>query len=111
MIVTLPKQKEGERMSEDVMEMRVLDLGKTERQTTPAKCRWRYGLLVEDIEVEGFHCESYGVVVTDRLTGEERQARHVTVRADEALELLRTLARCVVTPETLADVIEDWLGR
>ncbi len=98
-------------MSEDVMEMRVLGLGKTEQQTPPTKCRWRYGLLVEDIEVEGFHCESYGVMVTDQLTGEERQIRHVTVRAGEALELLNTLARCLVTPETLADVIEDWLSR
>lgn len=91
--------------------MRVLDLGALERRPRALEHRWRYGLLVEDIEVEGFHCESYGVVVTDDLTGETGRCRHITVNAKEALELLSALAQNAVTPVTLMDVVEDWLGR
>lgn len=93
--------------------MRVLDWRTLERPKPKlvAERHWRYGLLVEDIEVDGFHCESYGMVVTDEATGEEARRRHVTVNAQEAMELLRLLARNAVTPVTLADVVEDWLAR
>lgn len=70
----------------------------------------RYGLLVEDIEVDGFHCESYGVVITDP-TGATARCRHVTVNAARAAQLMELLVRNGVTPITLADVVEDWLGR
>lgn len=91
--------------------MRVLDWGTLERPQQSAERRWRYGLLVEDIEVDGFHCESYGVAVTDALTGESARCRHVTVSATDALALLSTLVRGTVTPVSLAEVVEDWLGR
>lgn len=91
--------------------MRVLDWKMEKQQPRPAQCRWRYGLLVEDVEVDGFHCESYGVAVTDSVTGESARCRHVTVNAKEALELLDTLVRGAVGPVSLAEVVEDWLGR
>ncbi len=91
--------------------MRVLDWRKLTRGRPAARYHWRYGLLVEDIEVDGFHCESYGVVVTDLVGGQEAVRRHVSVNAREAVELLDLLARNGVTPTTLGDVIEDWLGR
>lgn len=91
--------------------MRVLDQGMLERCQQDVERRWRYGLLVEDIEVDGFHCESYGVAVTDTLTGECARRRHVTVSAMDALALVNTLARNMVTPVSLEDVVEDWLGR
>lgn len=77
----------------------------------PATCRWRYTLLVEDIEVDGFHCESYGVAVEDPANGEGAQVRHVTVHAGEAAKLLELLARHQVSPVHLHDVVEDWLGK
>lgn len=73
--------------------------------------QWNYALLIEDIEVEGFHCESYGLLVTDPDTGEEAVARHITVNAAEALGLLNTAARLAVSPVTLMDVVQDYLGR
>ncbi len=91
--------------------MRVLDWRTLEKAPPPAPRRWRYGLLVEDIEVDGFHCESYGVVVTDDLTGQQGWRRHVTVNAQDAMELLALPVRGGVTPTTLGDVVEDWLGR
>lgn len=91
--------------------MRVLDQRTLERSGQSVERRWRYGLLVEDIQVDGFYCESYGVAVTDSLTGERAQRRHVTVNATEALALLGALARGTVTPVSLEEVVEDWLGR
>lgn len=72
---------------------------------------WQYTLLVEDIEVDGFHCESYGVAVENTVTGERAQVRHVTVHAGDAAELLELLAQHQVSPAHLPDVVEDWLGR
>lgn len=91
--------------------MRVLDWSALERRAEREEGRWRYGLLVEEIEAEGFHCESYGFLAADPRTGEERRCRHVTVNARDALELLGKLIRCGVSPTQLPEVIEDWLGR
>lgn len=82
--------------------MRVLDW-------TAQKAPCRYGLLVEDIEVDGFHCESYGVVISDP-TGNTQRCRHITVSVARISELLDLLIRNDVTPAALFDVVEDWLG-
>ncbi len=77
----------------------------------PGVKQWYYALLVEDIEADGFHCESYGILVRDPDTGEEAAVRHITVSGSEALALLNTVARSAVSPVTLKDVVEDYLGR
>lgn len=77
---------------------------------TPAK-RWHYALLIEDIELGGFQCESYGLCVRDLKTGEETTARHIKVNGPEALALLDAVARLEVSPVTLRDVVEDYLGQ
>lgn len=91
--------------------MRVLDWKMLGNKSTQAGPLWRYGLLVEDIEVDGFHCESYGVMIADCATGQEHRRRHVTSDAPDAASLLDLLARNQVSPATLDDVLEDWLGR
>lgn len=91
--------------------MRVLDWRELQQPTQIVEHCWRYGLLTEDVEVDGFCCESYGIVVTNELTGESARCRHITSNDQEALELVKTLARNAVTPKTLLDVVEDWLGR
>lgn len=83
--------------------MRVLDW-------TTQKAPCRYGLLVEDIEVDGFHCESYGVVLTGP-GGDTKRCRHITVNAARIAEFMDLLIRNAVTPTTLLDVVEDWLGQ
>ena len=90
--------------------MRVLEWDRSKWTERASPHRWRYCLLVEDIEVEGFHCESYGVLVVDPFTGEEARVRHVTVNAHRVAELLDALVRGGVTPTTLRDVVEDGLG-
>lgn len=91
--------------------MRVLDWKALESQPKKMCPPWRYGLLVEDIAVDGFFCESYGVMVTDCATGQVYRRRHVTVDPGDAASLLDLLVRCQVSPTSLDDVLEDWLGR
>lgn len=91
--------------------MRILDWSTLTRSPSLAEHRCRYGLLVEDVESEGFHCESYGFLVADDHTGEKNLCRHVTVNAAQAVELLENLARYHASPVNLQDVVEDWLGQ
>lgn len=91
--------------------MRVLDWKVLESDFARPEPSWQYGLLVEDIAVDGFCCESYGVMITDRATGQVHRRRHVTVNAQDAAALLGLLARGQVSPAALDDVLEDWLGR
>lgn len=91
--------------------MRVLDWREPRHLTQAPEHRWRYSLLVDDVEVDGFCCESYGIAVTNEITGEQALCRHITVNAEEALELLEVLARNAVTPPTLMDVVQDRLGQ
>lgn len=91
--------------------MRMVDWTQGKTDAAPPAAQWRYALLVDDIEVEGFRCESYGIMVREPNTGEEALVRHITVNASAAWELLDTVARSAVSPVTLADVVEDYLGR
>lgn len=90
--------------------MRVLDWTVQKGQCDHPGFACRYGLLVEDIEVDGFHCESYGVVITGP-DGDTRRCRHITVNPARIAGLLDLLIRNAVTPTTLPDVVEDWLGQ
>lgn len=72
---------------------------------------WRYLLLAEDIETDGFCCESYGIAVRDPATGEKASVRHITANGETALALLDRMARMGVSPVALRDVVEDWLGQ
>lgn len=90
--------------------MRVLDQKGLLKRSGPEEGRRRYGLLVEDVEAEGFRCESYGFLIADDRAGTEARCRHVTVDAGRALELLGRLVHYEVSPIHLLDVIEDQLG-
>lgn len=90
--------------------MRILDWAPPQSPCDAPASHCRYGLLVEDIAVDGFHCESYGVVITGP-AGEREQCRHITTSAAQIARFMGLLVRNGVTPVTLADVVEDWLGR
>lgn len=91
--------------------MRTLNWEETRRGAAAPVRQWTYALLVEDIEVDGFHCESYGILVCEPDTGEEASVRHITVNGAEALALLERVARLAVSPVTLRDVVEDYLAQ
>lgn len=92
--------------------MRTMEWKQKEKtETALPTMQWHYALLVEDIEVDGFHCESYGIMVRNANSGEEAVVRHITVNGSEALALLNTVARLAVSPVALRDVVEDYLGQ
>lgn len=91
--------------------MRTMKWTRPKAERSSPRRPWNYALLVDDIDVDGFRCESYGIMVYDADRGEKAAVRHVTVNATEALELLNTVARLAVSPVTLRDVIEDYLGQ
>lgn len=54
-------------------------------------------------------CESYGISITLRETGEQETVTDITVNGERIQELGELLLRNGVTPCTLRDVINDWL--
>lgn len=67
-----------------------------------------YYLLVEEIETQGFFCENYGVAVQEK-QGDISQICAITSNRERIETLISLLARNMVSPTTLADVVTDWL--
>ena len=45
--------------------MRTMEWTRKKEEISTPERQWNYALLVEDIEVDGFHCESYGILACD----------------------------------------------
>ncbi len=67
-----------------------------------------YSILIDEMDVGPFSCESYGIRVAER-GGAEASAAHVTCSAARIDELSDLVVRNAVTPTTLNDVLSDWL--
>ena len=67
--------------------------------------RYEYCLLSESIS------DRIGYGLKIRAGREEGVIRDVSCVREEVLALAETLVRCSVTPVSLRDVVEDWLGR
>lgn len=67
-----------------------------------------YSILIDEMDVGPFSCESYGIRVVER-GGAEASAAHVTCSAARIDELSELVVRNAVTPTTLNDVLSDWL--
>ena len=72
---------------------------KTQTGADGTEYSFDYFVLVDEMRVGAFDCESYGVKVAQR-------GGTSVARIDELLE---RLTRNFVTPSTLRDVVEDWL--
>ena len=70
--------------------------------------RYDYSILIDEMDVGPFSCESYGVRVAEQ-GGAEASAPHVTCSAARIDELSTLLLRNGVTPTTFHDVLADWL--
>ncbi|MEG1999829.1 MAG: DUF6514 family protein [Evtepia sp.] len=89
--------------------MREILIGETTDQTENGEsytCEYR--LLVRETEGR-FSCESYGVRVTLKRSGESSELWDITMHAGRIEELMTMLMRNTVTPCTLVDVVQDWL--
>lgn len=68
-----------------------------------------YAILVDELDVGPFACESYGAQVTNRTTGDRAEIANITVSATRIDQLMELLVRNQVGPVHLGDVVEDWL--
>ena len=68
-----------------------------------------YAILVDELKVGAFSCESYGAQVTNRTTGDRADVPNITVNVSRIDQLMELLVRNQVGPVHLGDVIEDWL--
>lgn len=71
--------------------------------------QYTYSILVDEMDVGAFACESYGVKIKDASTGRLAVVPHVTTSIPRIDELMDLLTRNAVGPNALRDVIEDWL--
>lgn len=92
-----------------------MDIGETYLETLTLQDaagrehRFHYYILLENLKLEDFSGQSYGIKIEEKETGEIAVAPHVTTRSSVIYQLARTLVKHQVTPCTLMDVIQDWL--
>lgn len=67
-----------------------------------------YTILIDEMDVGPYACESYGIRVAEQ-GGAEASAPNVTCSAARIDELSNLLLRSGVTPITFQDVLSDWL--
>lgn len=67
-----------------------------------------YTILIDEMDVGPFSCESYGIRVSEQ-GGAQASVPHVTCSAARIDELCELVVRNGVTPTTLHDVLADWL--
>lgn len=70
--------------------------------------RFDYSILIGEMDVGAYACESYGVKVAEQ-GGGEACVENITCSASRIDELSGLLTRSGVTPATLRDVVSDWL--
>ena len=67
-----------------------------------------YSILIGEMDVGPFFCESYGIRVAER-GGAEASVPNITCSAARIDELSELLLKNGVTPTTFHDVLADWL--
>lgn len=70
--------------------------------------RFDYSILIGEMDVGPYSCESYGVKVAEQ-GGEQTCVENITCSASRIDELSGLLVRGGVTPASLNDVVFDWL--
>lgn len=68
----------------------------------------QYYLLVRTLS-DFICCESFGVCVLNKYTGESCDIPDITVSPGRIFDLLHLLIHGQVTPCSLRDVVDDWL--
>lgn len=70
--------------------------------------RFDYSILIGEMDVGPYACESYGVRISEQ-GGEQASVPNITCSASRIDELSSLLVRNGVTPAALRDVVLDWL--
>lgn len=75
---------------------------------TGAIRRYDYSILIGEMDVGPYACESYGIRISEQGGGQE-SVPNITCSASRIDELSGLLVRNGVTPAALRDVVLDWL--
>ena len=70
--------------------------------------RYDYSILIGEMDVGPYACESYGVKISEQ-GGGQASVPNITCSASRIDELSGLLVRNGVTPTALRDVVLDWL--
>ena len=70
--------------------------------------RFDYSILIGEMDVGAYACESYGVKVAEQ-GGAQASVENITCSASRIDELMTLLVDNHVGPAGLADVVADWL--
>lgn len=70
--------------------------------------RFDYSILIGEMDVGPYACESYGIKVAEQ-GGGETCVENITCSASRIDELSDLLVRNGVTPAAVHDVLSDWL--
>lgn len=68
-----------------------------------------YHIVIDEMDVGPFACESYGLQVMERGSGETCTVPNITCSISRIDELCALAMKGGVTPLTLHDVVDDWL--
>lgn len=82
---------------------------RTEKDETGLQFCFDYYILVGEMDVGQFFCESYGVKVSQQGTEDQCSVPNVTTSAARIDSLMELLMESGVTPISLPEVIQDWL--
>lgn len=75
---------------------------------TGAIRRYDYSILIGEMDVGPYACESYGIRISEQ-GGGQASVPNITCSASRIDELSGLLVRNGVTPAALRDVVLDWL--
>lgn len=71
--------------------------------------RYDYYIMIDEMDVGPFACESYGLRVEEPEAAQITVVPHITCSIARIDELCELVLRHVVTPIQLEDVVRDWL--
>lgn len=71
--------------------------------------RYDYSIIIDEMDVGPYACESYGLQVREQGSGETCRIPHITCSMERIDRLSELVMRGGVTPVTLHDVVSDWL--
>lgn len=70
---------------------------------------YEYSILIDEMDVGAFSCESYGLKIEEKESGQYCAVPHITTSISRIDELSELVLAGTVTPATLRDVVMDWL--
>ena len=90
--------------------MRELFFGTAEQEREDGESRiYRYYIVIDEMDVGAFSCESYGLRAEDPQEGASVSVPHITCSISRIDELCELVLGGGVPPDQLPDVIQDWL--